>query len=75
MTVRAQQLRYRVCNDVWLIPPLSLLSCLVRPPLRTCPAPTGFVAKILVDEGTEVPTGTPVMVLVEEEEHVAAFAV
>ena len=37
--------------------------------------PTGFVAKILVDAGVEVAVGAPVMVLVEEQSDVAAFAV
>jgi len=35
----------------------------------------GYIAKILVPEGSEhVPVGTPVAVLVEEEEDVPAFA-
>ena len=35
----------------------------------------GFVAKILVEEGTaDIDIGTPILIVVEEEEDVAAFA-
>ena len=33
-----------------------------------------FIAKILVEPGTEISTGTPVMVTVTDEDDVAAFA-
>lgn len=36
----------------------------------------GYIAKILMEAGTgkDIPVGTPIMISVEEEEHVAAFA-
>lgn len=34
----------------------------------------GYVAKLLVDPGSEVAVGTPIMVTVEEEDYLAAFA-
>lgn len=47
--------------------------------MRPCKAPValqddGIVAKLLVKAGTkDIPVGTPMAVLVEEAEHVAAF--
>ena len=34
----------------------------------------GFLAKILMEPGTEVPVGTPVAIMAENEDDVAAFA-
>ena len=66
------------CQDTCAPPPPPPPPPCARPqPPRApllIPSCTGYIAKLLVDEGTTIATTTPIMVTVEEEEDVGAFA-